>query len=220
VALARGLAIDPALVLLDEPFSSLDARLRAAVRHDVREVLRNAGTTAILVTHDQDEALSLADRVAIIREGRISQFDTPAQIYAQPSSPELAREFGDANFLKGVAKDGVVDTPLGLLELENPTSIEGGVADGTKLLVLVRPEQIVLVSERSGVIGHARVLDTEFYGHDAVLKLLADFDGATTLTVRTSNATNLPERDSRISLEIRGGVVAWPDIEGNQFIGE
>lgn len=220
VALARGLAIDPALVLLDEPFSSLDASLRAAVRHDVREVLRNAGTTAILVTHDQDEALSLADRVAIIREGRISQFDTPARIYAQPSSPELAREFGDVNFLKGVAKDGVVDTPLGLLELENPTSIEGGLSDGTRLLVLVRPEQIVLVTDRGGVIGNARVLDTEFYGHDAVLKLLADFDGATTLTVRTSNATNLPERDSLVSLEIRGSVVAWPDIEGNKFIVE
>ena len=218
VALARGLAIDPALVLLDEPFSSLDASLRAAVRHDVREVLRNAGTTAILVTHDQDEALSLADRVAIIREGRISQFDTPARIYARPSSPELAREFGDVNFLKGIAKDGVVDTPLGLLELENATSIEGGVIDGTKLLVLVRPEQIILGTTHDDAVGTARVVATEFYGHDAVLKLLADFDGATTLTVRTSDASNLPARDSKVSLEIRGGVVAWPDIEGANFI--
>ncbi len=211
VALARGLAIDPALVLLDEPFSSLDASLRSSVRHDVRQILKNAGTTAILVTHDQDEALSLADRVAIIREGRIRQFDTPARIYAQPSSPELAREFGDANFLEGIAKNGVVETPLGPLELENATSVEGGVSDGTKLLVLVRPEQFVLGTDHDAV-GTARVLDTEFYGHDAVLKLLADFDGTTTLTVRTSDATNLPAPGSQVFLEIHGGVVAWPIV--------
>jgi iron(III) transport system ATP-binding protein len=223
VALARGLAIDPALVLLDEPFSSLDASLRAAVRHDVREVLRAAGTTAILVTHDQDEALSLADHVAIIREGRISQFDTPARIYSQPSSPELALEFGEVNFLRGVAKGGSVDTPLGLLELANAASIEGGVRDGMKLLVLVRPEQIVAEVDDSNTVATARVLDTEFYGHDAVLTLLANFDGATTLTVRTSNATRLPTRDAQVSVIVRGGVVAWPDVEGpstdnNEFV--
>jgi iron(III) transport system ATP-binding protein len=213
VALARGLAIDPALVLLDEPFSSLDASLRAAVRHDVRDVLRSAGTTAILVTHDQDEALSLADHVAIIREGRISQFDTPARIYAHPSSPELALEFGEVNFLRGVAKGGAVETPLGLLELANVTTIEGGVRDGMKLLVLIRPEQIDAENDRVDAVATGRVLDTEFYGHDAVLKVLADFDGATTLTVRTSNAANLPTRDARVSLVIRGRVVAWPDTE-------
>jgi len=215
VALARGLAIDPALVLLDEPFSSLDASLRASVRHDVREVLRNAGTTAILVTHDQDEALSLADQVAIIRKGRISQFDTPARIYAQPSSPELAREFGEVNFLRGVAKGGAVETPLGLLKLANAAAVEGGVRDGMKLIVLVRPEQIVADADHLDTAGAARVLDTEFYGHDAVLKLLADFDGTTTLTVRTSNATSLPTRGAQVSLDVRGGVVAWPEAEGS-----
>jgi len=213
VALARGLAIDPALVLLDEPFSSLDASLRASVRNDVRRVLRDAGTTAILVTHDQDEALSLADRVAIMRDGRISQFDTPARIYAQPSTPELAREFGDVNFLKGSATNGAVETPLGILELENASSFHGGVSDGTQLLVLVRPEQIV-VGRKDGPAGTtARVIDTEFYGHDAVLKLRADFDGTTTLIARTSNATDLPERDAQVSVAIRGGVVAWPDVD-------
>jgi iron(III) transport system ATP-binding protein len=213
VALARGLAIDPALVLLDEPFSSLDASLRAAVRNDVREVLRNAGTTAILVTHDQDEALSLADHVAIIREGRISQFDTPARIYAQPSSPALAREFGEVNFLKGVAKGGAIETPLGLLELQNAGSVEGGVRDGTKLLVLVRPEQIVVRSEGTDTSTAARVLNTEFYGHDAVLTLVANYDGVTTLTARTSNATGLPLRDTQVFLDVRGGVVAWPESD-------
>lgn len=208
VALARGLAIDPALVLLDEPFSSLDASLRSAVRRDVRDVLRKAGTTAILVTHDQDEALSLADHVAIIRDGRISQVDTPATIYARPSSPELAREFGEVNFLKGIARGRSVETPLGLLPLENGTGGVDGLSDGTELLVLVRPEQIVVAP--GATAGRARVLETEFYGHDAVMKLVADFDGITTFTARTANATQLPSRGAIVAIGIRGSVVAWP----------
>src|ERR1700677_2376830 len=134
VALARGLAIEPALVLLDEPFSSLDAGLRASVRHDVRHVLMEAGTTTILVTHDQDEALSLADQVAIIRHGCISQCDVPAKLYASPATPELAREFGNVNFVHGVVNGGDVDTPLGRLELDDLTSIPGA-HEGTRLLV-------------------------------------------------------------------------------------
>jgi iron(III) transport system ATP-binding protein len=209
VALARGLAIDPTLVLLDEPFSSLDVSLRAAVRHDVRHVLRDAGATAILVTHDQDEALSLADRVAIIREGRISQFDTPARLYARPSTPELAGQFGEVNFVKGKATNGAIDTPLGLLEVET-TSLDAPFSDGTTLLVLLRPEQLVLGDvDEAGA--SARVLDTEFYGHDAVIKLRPNYDDASTLVVRTSHAAHLPARDAVVSVRVRGRVVAWRD---------
>jgi iron(III) transport system ATP-binding protein len=213
VALARGLAIKPALVLLDEPFSSLDATLRASVRHDVYHILREAGTTAILVTHDQDEALSLADRVAIIRDGQISQFDTPSRLYARPATPELAHEIGEVNFLHGTARDGEVDTALGRLALEDPSSIVGGIANGTELLILIRPEQLVLsdASTSDGTI--ARVLDTEFYGHDAVLKLHVDVDGVPTLVARTAMATELPARGSLVSLEVRGCVVAWHDAQ-------
>jgi iron(III) transport system ATP-binding protein len=212
VALARGLAIRPALVLLDEPFSSLDATLRASVRHDVRQILREAGTTAILVTHDQDEALSLADRVAIIRHGHISQFDSPSRLYMRPATPELAHEIGEANFLRGTANDGAVDTMLGRLEIDDPASIAGGLANGRELLVLVRPEQLVVRDVGTRDLATARVLDTEFYGHDAVLKLHVDLEGGTTLVARTAMATVLPERDSRVALEVRGGVVAWPAI--------
>jgi iron(III) transport system ATP-binding protein len=209
VALARGLAIDPALVLLDEPFSSLDANMRASVRHDVRRILRDAGTTAILVTHDQDEALSLADQVAIIRDGRIRQFATPTQLYAKPSSPELAGEFGDVNFIKGVVRGRDVDTPIGRLVLDEPDSIEG-VREGASLLVLIRPEQIVL-SPASDAAASARVLHTEFFGHDAVVKLRANFDGATILVARTADATELPDHDSEVGIGVRGAVVAWLD---------
>src|ERR1700723_238010 len=97
VALARALAIEPALVLLDEPFASLDAHMRASVRADVQRICRGAGTTAILVTHDQDEALSMADRVAVLRDGRIVQYSAPQDLYTLPADPALARFIGDAN---------------------------------------------------------------------------------------------------------------------------
>jgi iron(III) transport system ATP-binding protein len=209
VALARGLAINPTLVLLDEPFSSLDAGLRASVRRDVRRVLKEAGSTTILVTHDQDEALSLADQVAVIRHGCISQCDAPATLYAQPATPELAREFGNVNFLKGVVRGAHVETPLGRLELDDLSSIPGA-REGTALLVLVRPEQIVLGNATANA-ARARVIDTEFYGHDAVVRLRAHFDATTNLVARTSHATTLPDRDSDVGISVRGGVVAWID---------
>ena len=206
VALARGLAIDPALVLLDEPFSSLDTSLRASLRHDVRTILRDAGTTTILVTHDQDEALSLADRVAIMHEGRIGQFETPAVLYARPSSPALARAFGHANFVAGVMKDGGAETPLGRLTLELR---DEALREGTAVVVLVRPEQLVM---RARPLDHrvvARVEDVEFYGHDAIVKLTLDAAGGLMLTARSSNPTALPERDTQVGVEVAGPVVAW-----------
>jgi iron(III) transport system ATP-binding protein len=209
VALARGLAINPELVLLDEPFSSLDTTLRASVRHDVRHILRDAGTTTILVTHDQDEALSLADSVAVMHEGRIGQFERPAALYARPSSPALARAFGHVNFVSGTMKGGVADTPLGRLALNDPDDGEGLSPEGTPLVVLVRPEQLVLhegpLNDRLG----ARVLDVEFYGHDAVVRLSAAGAEPLALTARTSNPTALPQRDTLVGLEVVGSVVAW-----------
>ncbi|HET8990983.1 MAG TPA: ABC transporter ATP-binding protein [Acidimicrobiales bacterium] len=201
VALARGLAIDPRLVLLDEPFSSLDAGLRAAVRTDVRRVIREAGATAVLVTHDQDEALSLADRVAVIRDGRIAQCDTPERLYAHPASPDLARQFGEVNLLAGTARDGRVVTALGDLEAAGP--LEPGA-----VLALVRPEQVVV----GGPAGpaYAEVLDTEFYGHDAVVRLRPEAAGAPWLLARVANPSRLPARGERVAVSVAGPVVAWP----------
>lgn len=209
VALARGLAINPDLVLLDEPFSSLDANLRASVRHDVHLVLKEAGTTAILVTHDQDEALSLADQVAIIHNGRISQCDTPANLYAHPSTPELAKELGEVNFLSGQARQGRAETPMGTLDLEDSTPELGTMSEGSALIVLIRPEQMALSSDLTDAQATARVVRTEFFGHDAVVTVRADWDSSTVLSVRTSLATNLPSVDSHVALKIRGSVIAW-----------
>jgi iron(III) transport system ATP-binding protein len=210
VALARGLAIEPSLVLLDEPFSSLDASLRAAVRRDVRRVLKDSGTTAILVTHDQDEALSLADQVAVISGGRIRQRAAPAHLYAKPATPELAREFGNSNFVNGVANAGAVVTPIGTFELEDSSFLDGAVADGTPLLVMVRPEQIVLSADAHDGRAVARVLETEFYGHDAVIRVRANAKEPLLLSARTPNPIRLPHVDDDVCLEVLGPVVAWP----------
>ncbi len=211
VALARALAIEPSIVLLDEPFASLDASLRAAVRQDVRRVLREAGTTALLVTHDQDEALSLADRVAIMCDGRIGQYGTPQSIYTSPSSPELARGLGETNFLRGTAQGDAVATPLGLLFLDGTPASDAPAAEGGMLLVLVRPEQIELSDELGSTRATARVLDAEFYGHDAVVRLRADWDDSALLVARIADAGNVPSEGTRVSLSVRGRVVAWTE---------
>ncbi len=211
VALARALAIQPTLVLLDEPFASLDASLRAALRRDVRGVLKEAGTTAVLVTHDQDEALSLADRVAILRHGRIGQCDTPQELYAHPSTPELALGLGETNFLHGRARGDAVETPLGLLALERrPEGAAPG--DGAAMLVLARAEQIVICHSSGADRATARVLNAEFYGLDAVVRVRPDWDESATLVARTSEAGALPAQGTRVALSVRGSVIAWADL--------
>jgi iron(III) transport system ATP-binding protein len=211
VALARALAIEPSLVLLDEPFASLDASLRAVLRQDVRRVLKEAGTTALLVTHDQDEALSLADRVAIIHDGQIGQYDTPQALYAHPASPELALGLGETNFLRGKASGDAVETPLGLLLRESAPASGATAVDGAPLLVLVRPEQILVSGEPGDDRRIARVLGAEFYGHDAVVTLRAEWDESEILVARTSDAGTLPKVGAQVALSVRGRVVAWSD---------
>ena len=129
VALARALAPGPDIVLLDEPFSSLDASLRASVRADVHDVLRLAGATSILVTHDQDEALSMADQVAILRGGVIAQINTPSSLYRLPRDAELAQFLGEANLVEGTANGKTVQTALGELEMA-PAPAGEGVSEG------------------------------------------------------------------------------------------
>ncbi|MGA3217160.1 MAG: ABC transporter ATP-binding protein [Acidimicrobiales bacterium] len=211
VALARALAIEPSLVLLDEPFASLDASLRTALRRDVRRVLKEAGTTALLVTHDQDEALSLADRVAVLREGRIGQYDTPRELYARPSSPELALGLGETNFLRGKARGTRVETPLGLIPLEKRPATDLPPDEGTTMLVLIRAEQVLVAGEPGGDRPTARVLNAEFYGHDAVVRLCPDWDESMIIISRTSEAGTLPAEGTRVALSVRGSVIAWAE---------
>ncbi|MFC7617212.1 ABC transporter ATP-binding protein [Actinokineospora soli] len=161
VALARALAPRPGVVLMDEPFSALDAGLRDELRADVRAALRAFGATALLVTHDQEEALGVADLVAVLRDGVVAQLGTPEQVYAEPADLGVALFVGEAVTFDGTAGAGVAETPLGRLPVR-------GSGAGT---VLVRPEQLRVGGD--GVA--ATVDDVLFHGHDAtVLLRLAD----------------------------------------------
>ena len=141
VALARALAPDPALILLDEPFSSLDATLRTQLRSDVREILRLAGATALFVTHDQGEALEISDRVAVMRAGRIEQVSTPQEVYLRPVNRFVAGFVGEANLLPGEVRHGEVQTLVGRFRAET-----GSLADGSRAEVLLRPEQLHMLA--------------------------------------------------------------------------
>jgi iron(III) transport system ATP-binding protein len=164
VALARALAADPEVVLLDEPFASLDAGLREALREEVAEILRTAGTSALLVTHDQSEALSLAGTVAVMRDGRVEQVGTPEEVYERPASRWLAEFLGEADVLPGTADGGVVECELG--RFGAPGALSGDV------MVVVRPESVAI---GTGVArephAEAVVVARSFYGHDQLVHL-------------------------------------------------
>jgi iron(III) transport system ATP-binding protein len=208
VALARALAIEPEVVLLDEPFSSLDAGLRATVRADVQRVLRDAGTTALLVTHDQDEALSMADVVAVIRHGRIGQTGTPQELYEHPVDPAMAEFLGDANLINGSIDSAVATTPLGTFALR-AGSID--VAGATAAVVMVRPEQVDIRPGRDGHGLAARVVESQFHGHDTVMMVLPDpVSGLGTIVARTDGGLALAP-GTEVTVSARGPVLAWPD---------
>ena len=187
VALARALAPRPDVILLDEPFSNLDARLRAAVRLEVREILKSAGAAAVFVTHDQEEAFSLADQVAVMLRGHIEQVASPQELYQFPASHAVAEFVGDADFLPGRLEAGTVRTELGLINSSHISSETTQpraprTADGD-VDVLLRPESLrvepasiaVGGSDRPGGDGPegdspiALVIDRQYYGHDQVI---------------------------------------------------
>ncbi|SCL28311.1 iron(III) transport system ATP-binding protein [Micromonospora pallida] len=197
VAVARALAPRPPLVLLDEPFSALDAKLRAELRADVRQALHADGATGVLVTHDQGEALSMADAVAVMDAGVIVQCGTPAEVYRDPADPWVARFVGDAVLLPATVDDDMAVTPLGRLPLRGPAA--GGTAT-----ILVRPEQIRIAPSGGAP---ATVVRQDFHGHDALTTLRLD-DG-TVLTARTlDEGTGLPA-GAQVAVTVQGQVRAY-----------
>jgi len=163
VALARALAPTPELILLDEPFSNLDAGLRERLRAEVVEIIRAAGVTALFVTHDQAEALSIAETVAVMRDGRIEQVGTPEEIYMRPASRWIAGFLGEIEVVPGEAADGRVQCELGNLPAE--TDVDGPVD------VLVRPESVAVGLSGPDRAASAVVVGRRFYGHDQLLEL-------------------------------------------------
>lgn len=205
VALARALAVRPRLVLLDEPFASLDASLRASVRGDVLQILRDARATALLVTHDQDEALSMSDSVAVIRDGVIAQFDSPRALYSRPVDADLAHFVGDVNLIAGSFDGDAVSTALGRLSLHDSPA---PAARGAAATVMVRPEQLLLSPGRPDETGACEVVDHEFYGHDAIVRLKSLHADAPVLVVRVRGGVDWP-RGSVATVAVDGPVVAW-----------
>jgi len=147
IALARALAPSPALLLLDEPLSALDARVRQSLRHEIRALQRRLGITTIMVTHDQEEALAMADRIVVMNHGVVEQVGPPAEVYMRPRSPFVARFVGQVNFLDAVAGPGPGGARLGAVELTLPAGRDPGAAaaePGSPLTLAIRPEEIVV----------------------------------------------------------------------------
>ncbi len=201
VALARCLATKPRVVLLDEPFSALDAALRIELRMETRRLLSETGTTTVLVTHDQDEALSLADHVALMNNGRIVQFATPGELYSLPQSAWAASFVGDANLLpvdtQGFGQDTVASS-IGELRVRSDfRQTTGGSA-----VALLRPEQLGLVS--TGGL-NATIMDVVFHGHDHLVSVITT-DTLTPLVVRAP-AYLSPVRGETVQVAITGAAL-------------
>ncbi|MFD2093505.1 ABC transporter ATP-binding protein [Blastococcus deserti] len=207
VALARALAPEPSLVLLDEPFSSLDAALREETRAAVSRALTASGATAVLVTHDQAEALSMADQVAVLRGGRLVQLTDPRTLYRRPGDLDVATFVGEAVVLDAELRGGRAHCVLGALPYEQASA--GAVPDG-RARVLLRPEQLRL-STPAGAGSVARVQGVDFYGHDSRVWLRLPDGGQ--VTGRLDGA-DLPAVGDDVTISVRGTALAFPAGDG------
>jgi iron(III) transport system ATP-binding protein len=202
VALARALAPDPAVVLLDEPFSSLDAGLRAETGEAVASALAESGATAVLVTHDQSEALSLAHRVAVMRAGLLVQVASPDELYRKPADLAVARFVGEAVVLPATATDTFADCEFGRLPLR-----VGGSTGAVQLMI--RPEQIVLDRPGTGGGTVARVERVAYYGHDATARV--QLAGTGTEVIARCAGQLLPAPGDEVTVRVTDAVLAYPD---------
>jgi putative spermidine/putrescine transport system ATP-binding protein len=200
VALARALAIEPQVLLLDEPLSALDAKVRAQLRDQIRRIQLDVGITTLFVTHDQEEALAIADRVGVMKEGRLEQLAPPTEVYSRPATPFVAEFVGLSNRLPGEVRDGQVIVRGSALPLVDP-----GVPDG-QVIALVRPEAVTVAAHdaAAGAQGGplaGTVIAVTFLG--ATSRVSVDLGDATVLAqMPTSEAATLGA-GSRVSLAIR-----------------
>jgi iron(III) transport system ATP-binding protein len=203
VALARALAPRPEILLLDEPFSNLDAALRGQVRTEVQAILKASGATCLFVTHDQQEALSLADEVAVMFDGQIVQVAPPQRLYLHPINQAVAAFVGEANFLPGQVDGTNVRCALGTLPVNTPHRAASGPVE-----VLIRPEAISLVRERDDTVGlSGEVLWREFYGHDQRIAVALE-NGAQIVARLDSSRSFAP--GEVVSVRVAGPVQVFP----------
>jgi iron(III) transport system ATP-binding protein len=178
----------PAVLLMDEPFSGLDQRLREHVRHETLAILKETRASSILVTHDPEEAMGMADRIVLMREGRVVQIGTPDDLYRHPADPQAARFFSDVNELRVRVVDGHAETPLG--NFAAPGAEEGGPA-----LVMLRPQAFVRTSDNYEGALPATVVDQRYLGDKVELSL--QFDGLNEVVFARVATTGCPQLGER-----------------------
>jgi iron(III) transport system ATP-binding protein len=198
VALARALAPEPELILLDEPFAALDAELRTRIREEIKQVLDKVSCTTILVTHDQEEALSIADRVALLRDGNFAQVGNPREIYSAPVDLGVATFLGDSVIVDGVIESGKVSTSLGQLTLLNSAK------EASRGKVAIRPENFYLQPDLNG---DSIVVGRQFFGHDAVVEVKTPKQ----LIRARSSGPFAPEVGMKVTVWVRGAVNFYPE---------
>jgi len=157
VALARAIAPNPDLILLDEPLSNLDVQVRHYLRHEIRHILKETGTTAVFVTHDREEAMVMSDRIGVMRQGQLEQLGTPEEIYCSPRSRFVAEFVSQANFLNARCRGSTWETEVGTFELSAPSVHDGEIGE-----LAIREEDLSLRPDQDGC---ATVLDRQFLGH-------------------------------------------------------
>ena len=197
VALARALAIEPQVLLLDEPLSALDAKVRAQLRDQIRRIQLEVGITTLFVTHDQEEALAIADRVGVMRDGKLEQLAAPTEVYSRPATPFVAEFVGLTNRLAGTVSGGTVTVRGRDLPLVDASTPAG------QVIALVRPEAVTLASDSSGESGPltGTVIASTFLG--ATSRVTVDLGDTTIMAqLSTSDATAL-SAGSRVALSIR-----------------
>ena len=167
VALARAIIARPKLLLLDEPFSSLDPGLRQSTREEVRALLKAEGISAVLVTHAQEEALSFAERLGVMKEGTLEQIGTPEAVYRHPKTAYVADFLGQTNFIRADIKDGIAETPFGRVKVEG--------AESGNTLLSIRPECLIMMaSDAQSGTKSGRVVGQAFKGHDFTYQVEMD----------------------------------------------
>lgn len=190
VALARALAPRPRLLLLDEPFSNLDVRLRHRMRSDTLHLLKTSNITSILVTHDPDDAMFMADRIALLHAGQIIQTGTPEDLYCHPNSPFAAEFFGDVNRLSGIVEQGCVHTAFGKIAAPS-------LPEGSRVEILIRPEALKLSDSGVG----AQVLESHNLGANTLLRVALDDNAQPQLHIQIAS-DNQPATGSRVKLTL------------------
>jgi len=189
VALARSLAPEPRLLLLDEPFSNLDVDLRVEMREEVRRILKAAGVTAVSVTHDQEEAMSISDRVAVMYDGQLEQVGTPERVFQHPRSRFVASFLGHASFLGGTVDGDVVRTGLGPVPMDRIHGLTPEY-DGSEIDVLVRPDDVTARATDGGGAGNGRVVNRRYLGPTVLYRV--ELDSGDTIGAMHNHATEVP----------------------------